>query len=792
MIFTERTITIRNDSSSINAPVILYRGDKNVEVRFTLVESPYKYSNRDSINIIESTDASYAQLVIKTPNGRDPIFGDITAVGQSNVIFMIGYDMIDEIEEVGTYDFQIRLFDTNQTSMATIPEVTGGFIIKEPIAKEDTTNNITNSAIVGSAVVTSDVSIPTFVGGSYNKTAWDNGTVISRQKLDKIEDGIYETYELSKDNSSQIKDKVDKATTDNIQQQVNNLVLGAVGDGNNPEVIQARGEFELLHHRLSNSDKYLAEIKNNVDIKYRLTFKLGSLSYGQPATNNKRIYSSLYISDSQIDLSFDYSKYRCDIVYYTDITGETVDTEAGWKTEKLTIDKNRYFRLLFSSGLTNDAETVISNCYDSDIYESIKMINGNVYSDRNYVEELVTTSETNLNNAFDEFFTIHKSKNLLDESKLKNVAISVTNGTEQFWTTYHTTDYIEVSANKIYKFSENEGQNTGCQYIAYYDNNKEFYSGAEKLSVLNPTKDGYVRLSKFTNGSMEGKRWQLEEVTSDNQSATFYVPYYVEKTVKAIPSSIKSELTKQGRLLSKNKYDSSLKSFIRVTVHRGKTSIAPENTIPAFEKALIDGYNSIETDVQFTSDNVPVLLHDDTIDRTSSGTGTLTSMTYADVSQYDFGSWKDPEYTGTKIPTLDDFIFFCKKNGVHPYIEIKNNGLTSTQADIIINICKKYNMLEYITFISFYKNNLFLLLEREPNLRIGILTDANNASNDLEKIKSLENGVCDLFLDVNGANITEDYFNIINSNGYNIEGWTYSTIPKESILKMFDGYTIDL
>ena len=207
MIFTERTITIRNDSSSINAPVILYRGDKNVEVRFTLVESPYKYSNRDSINIIESTDASYAQLVIKTPNGRDPIFGDITAVGQSNVIFMIGYDMIDEIEEVGTYDFQIRLFDADQTSMATIPEVTGGFIIKEPIAKEDTTNNITNSAIVGSAVVTSDVSIPTFVGGSYNKTAWDNGTVISRQKLDKIEDGIYETYELSKDNSSQIKEK---------------------------------------------------------------------------------------------------------------------------------------------------------------------------------------------------------------------------------------------------------------------------------------------------------------------------------------------------------------------------------------------------------------------------------------------------------------------------------------------------------------------------------------------------------------------------------------------------------
>ena len=210
MIFTERTITIRNDSASINIPVILYRGDKNVEVRFTLVESPYKYSNRDSVNIIESTDAAYAQLIIKTPNDRDPIFGDITAVGQSNIIFVIEYDMIDEIGEVGEYDFQIRLFDSDQTSMVTLPEVVSGFIIKEPIAKENATNNITNSAIVDSAVVTNDTGIPTFVSGSYNKTTWSDGDVISKQKLNKMEDGIYETYELSKDNSSQIKEKANK------------------------------------------------------------------------------------------------------------------------------------------------------------------------------------------------------------------------------------------------------------------------------------------------------------------------------------------------------------------------------------------------------------------------------------------------------------------------------------------------------------------------------------------------------------------------------------------------------
>ena len=268
MIFTERTITIRNDSSSINAPVILYRGDKNVEVRFTLVESPYKYSNRDSINIIESTDASYAQLVIKTPNGRDPIFGDITAVGQSNVIFMIGYDMIDEIEEVGTYDFQIRLFDADQTSMATIPEVTGGFIIKEPIAKEDSNNNITNSAIVGSAVVTSDVSIPTFVGGSYNKTAWDNGTVISRQKLDKIEDGIYESYELSKNNSSQIKDKATKTELEVERKRIDNLTKLPEGStAGDAELIDARiGVDGVTYSNLGNAIRnQVNNLNENID-----------------------------------------------------------------------------------------------------------------------------------------------------------------------------------------------------------------------------------------------------------------------------------------------------------------------------------------------------------------------------------------------------------------------------------------------------------------------------------------------------------------------------------------------
>ena len=68
MIFTEKKITINNNQCKIDSPVVLYRGDYNVEVRFTIVSSPYKYSNKQETNVIESTEASFGQLVIETPN----------------------------------------------------------------------------------------------------------------------------------------------------------------------------------------------------------------------------------------------------------------------------------------------------------------------------------------------------------------------------------------------------------------------------------------------------------------------------------------------------------------------------------------------------------------------------------------------------------------------------------------------------------------------------------------------------------------------------------------------------
>lgn len=198
MIFTESTIKISNNVSKMDSTIVLYRGDKNVEIRFTILQSPFKYSNTVATNVIESTNASYGQLVIKTPNDKPPIFSEVSATKEGTVLFTITKEMIDEIEEVGVYTFQIRLMDENKQSRVTIPPVENGIEIKEPIAiEDDNTTNVVGLAKANYAVATlSDTDTPTFDdNGKYNKTNWNDGDIITNVALNKIEDGIYTTNE---------------------------------------------------------------------------------------------------------------------------------------------------------------------------------------------------------------------------------------------------------------------------------------------------------------------------------------------------------------------------------------------------------------------------------------------------------------------------------------------------------------------------------------------------------------------------------------------------------------------
>ena len=213
MIFTERTITVVNDSATINKPLILYRGDKNIELKITIAESQFKFRNTDASNVIETTDASYAQLVINTPY-NSPIFSDVAATKNGAVIFVISAAMIDEIREVGAYEIQIRLLDDNKQSRASIPPVSNAIEIREPIAIEDGSavdSNAVNAAKVNRALTTTSAPLEAFDSqGNYIKNNWGDGDPITDAALNKMEAGIDGVNKKIGNVRSQIKDKANK------------------------------------------------------------------------------------------------------------------------------------------------------------------------------------------------------------------------------------------------------------------------------------------------------------------------------------------------------------------------------------------------------------------------------------------------------------------------------------------------------------------------------------------------------------------------------------------------------
>lgn len=191
MIYRDCTINVKNDVSELNEDIILYRGDREVEIYFSIVESPYLYSKLMSKNIIEKTNASYAQMIIKVPNDKPPIIGDITETNEGKVVLKITGEMIDEIEENGDYDFQIRLYDDTKVSRVTIPPVLKKLHIKEPIAIEDnSTSNLVGIAKVGYTRVGAEgVQRPTLnEDQTYNKKTWIDNELITKDDLNVLED----------------------------------------------------------------------------------------------------------------------------------------------------------------------------------------------------------------------------------------------------------------------------------------------------------------------------------------------------------------------------------------------------------------------------------------------------------------------------------------------------------------------------------------------------------------------------------------------------------------------------
>jgi glycerophosphoryl diester phosphodiesterase len=105
--------------------------------------------------------------------------------------------------------------------------------------------------------------------------------------------------------------------------------------------------------------------------------------------------------------------------------------------------------------------------------------------------------------------------------------------------------------------------------------------------------------------------------------------------------------------------------------HRGAGKLAPENTLAAFRLAAGLGWRAFECDVKLSADGVPFLLHDDTLDRTTTGHGPAGERPWSELSRLDAGSWHSRAYTGEPIPSLDAVAAYARGQGLALNLELK-------------------------------------------------------------------------------------------------------------------------
>lgn len=111
--------------------------------------------------------------------------------------------------------------------------------------------------------------------------------------------------------------------------------------------------------------------------------------------------------------------------------------------------------------------------------------------------------------------------------------------------------------------------------------------------------------------------------------------------------------------------------YPRVVAHRGGGTLAPENTLGAIRHGASLGFCGVEFDVMLAGDATPVLMHDETLDRTTSGKGNVAVLAYAKIGELDAGAWHSERFRGEKVPTFVAAANLCRELGVWADIEIK-------------------------------------------------------------------------------------------------------------------------
>ena len=158
-----------------------------------------------------------------------------------------------------------------------------------------------------------------------------------------------------------------------------------------------------------------------------------------------------------------------------------------------------------------------------------------------------------------------------------------------------------------------------------------------------------------------------------------------------------------------------------IFAHRGASRYAPENTLTAFKLAIKQGAHALELDTKLSADGQAVVIHDQTIDRTTNSNGRVADLTLTELRQLDAGSHFDVSYQGELIPTLEE-VFESFGGRILINVELTNYATPADNLPLVVaEMTQRYNLVDQILISSFNPIALFRFKKRLPGAAIGLL-----------------------------------------------------------------------
>ena len=169
---------------------------------------------------------------------------------------------------------------------------------------------------------------------------------------------------------------------------------------------------------------------------------------------------------------------------------------------------------------------------------------------------------------------------------------------------------------------------------------------------------------------------------------------------------------------------------MKVIAHRGFSGLYPENTMLSFIKASETACDGIELDVHLTKDNQLVIIHDESIDRTTDGTGLVRDYTYEELTKFNASALYEGKYGFNKIPSFEEYCLWVKDEDLFTNVEIKTDRFYYEDIEEkLIEIIRKYGLEDKIIFSSFNPLSIIKCKELAPEIECGLLTSKGGVDN---------------------------------------------------------------